>query len=107
MLYSARKPPLLYVLAGLALVVACLYWARLVMIPVALAILLTFLLHPMVDALQNRWIPRVPAAILVVILAFSLMGGIGWIVARQVTMLANELPNIRTTSSTRSPTYAG
>jgi predicted PurR-regulated permease PerM len=92
MLYSARKPPLLYVLASLALVVACLYWARMVMIPVALAILLTFLLHPIVDALQNRRIPRVPAAILVVILAFSLMGGIGWIVARQVTMLANELP---------------
>jgi predicted PurR-regulated permease PerM len=92
MLYSARKPPLLYLLASLALVVACLYWARLVMIPLALAILLTFLLNPIVDALQNHRIPRVPAAALVMILAFSLMGGIGWIVARQVTLLANELP---------------
>ncbi len=92
MLYSVRTPPPLYVLASIALVVACLYWARVVMIPVALAILLTFLLNPIVDALQDRGIPRVPAVILIVILVFSLLGGFGWVVTRQVTMLANELP---------------
>jgi predicted PurR-regulated permease PerM len=45
------KPPLFYALAGFILVIACLYWGRVVLIPVALAILLTFLLNPVVSML--------------------------------------------------------
>ena len=40
---GARKLPLLYVLASLTLITASLYWAKAVLIPVALAILLAFL----------------------------------------------------------------
>jgi predicted PurR-regulated permease PerM len=90
---SVRNLPLLYVLGGMVLVTACLYWAKAVLIPVALAILLTFLLNPVVSVLQRtRVLSRTPAVLLVVLLAFSLVGGIGWTVTRQLTTLAYELP---------------
>jgi predicted PurR-regulated permease PerM len=82
----------LYVLASLVLATACLYLAKAVLIPVALAILLTFLLNPVVSLLQHRGLPRTPAVFLVVALAFSVVGGVGWTVTRQLTMLAYELP---------------
>jgi predicted PurR-regulated permease PerM len=87
-----RKLPLLYVLASFVLVVACLYWAKAVLIPIAVAIVLTFLLNPVVSMLQRRGLPRTPAVLLVVVLAFSVVGGIGWVVTRQITALAYELP---------------
>ncbi|HXH12952.1 MAG TPA: AI-2E family transporter [Alphaproteobacteria bacterium] len=87
-----RKLPLLYVLASFALVVACLYWAKTVLIPIAVAIVLTFLLNPVVSMLQHRGLPRTPAVLLIVILAFSMVGAIGWAVMRQLTTLAYELP---------------
>jgi predicted PurR-regulated permease PerM len=87
-----RKPPLFYALASLVLVVACLSWARVVLIPVALALLLTFLLNPVVSALQRLGLGRTPPVILVVVLAFCFLGGIGWAVMGQLTTLANELP---------------
>jgi len=87
-----RKLPLLYILACFVLVIACLYWAKSVFVPVALAVLLTFLLNPVVRLLQRRGLPRTPAVLLVVVLAFSALGGISWTVTRQLTALAYELP---------------
>ena len=49
--------------AGGVLVVAVLYWAQAVLVPFALAILLTFVLTPPVTWLQ-RWIGRVAAVLL-------------------------------------------
>jgi predicted PurR-regulated permease PerM len=83
---------MLHILASLTLVIACLYVAQSVLIPVALAIMLTFLLNPIVRALQRRGVPRTPGVLLVVLLAFSLIAGIGWTVTRQLTILAYELP---------------
>ncbi len=80
----------------MVLVTACLYWAKAVLIPVALAILLTFLLNPVVSGLQRtRVLPRTLAVLLVVALVFSLVGGIGWTVTRQLTTLAYELPRYK------------
>ena len=75
-----------------ALVVAALYWLQAVLIPMALAILLTFLLSPLVGILQRRRLGRVPAVLVTVFLAFSILGGIGWTLTRQLVTLANELP---------------
>lgn len=58
----------------------------------AVAILLTFVLDPVVSVLQRPGLPRMPAVILVVVVAFSLLGGIGCVVTWQFTALANELP---------------
>ena len=87
-----RKPPLFYALASFVLVIACLYWGRVVLIPVALAILLTFLLNPVVSMLQRLGLGRTPPVILTVVLAFVVLGGIGWAVTGQLATLANELP---------------
>jgi hypothetical protein len=58
--------------AGVVLVVAVLYWAQAVLVPFALAILLTFVLTPPVNWLQ-RWVGRVPAVLLVVTLALAML----------------------------------
>lgn len=73
-------------------VVTCLCWARTVFIPVALAVFLTFLLAPLVTALQRRGLRRLPSIILVVMLAGALLGGGVWLVTAQVTSLAGEVP---------------
>ena len=64
-------------LATPALVIAGLYWLQAVLIPIALAMLLTFVLSPVVGALQ-RWMRRVPAVCVVVLVTLAGLGGIGW-----------------------------
>ncbi len=86
------KLPFLSTMASLVLVVASLYWARVVLIPLALAILLTFLLRPIVEALRRTGLGRTPAAVLVVLLLALVLGVVGWIVLAQFSNLASELP---------------
>ncbi|RPJ80924.1 MAG: hypothetical protein EHM13_11290, partial [Acidobacteria bacterium] len=56
--------------AGCVLVVVVLYWAQAVLVPIALAILLTFVLTPPVTWLE-RWIGRIPAVLAMVTLVFT------------------------------------
>jgi predicted PurR-regulated permease PerM len=88
--------PSLIALGNVVLIIASLYWAQAILIPVALAILLTFLLSPVAGALERIALGRLPSVILIVVLTFSLLGGIGWIVTLQFGRLANELPTYRT-----------
>jgi predicted PurR-regulated permease PerM len=80
--------------AGCVLVVAVLYWAQAVVVPIALAVLLTFVLTPPVSWLE-RYVGRVPAVLIAVTLVFMLIGLAGWGVARQVNNLAEDLPRYR------------
>jgi predicted PurR-regulated permease PerM len=80
--------------AGCVLVVVVLYWAQAVLVPFALAILLTFVLTPPVTWLQ-RWVGRVPAVLTVVTLVFTVVGLAGWGLARQMDHLAEDLPRYR------------
>ena len=75
-----------------ALIVAALYFGRDVFVPLALSILLSFVLAPLVRALQNFRVPRAIAVIGVVLLAFSIIFAIGGVIAAQMTQLAGELP---------------
>src|SRR5580765_6833658 len=84
---SAEKLPSLIAVATFLLIIASLYWAQAVLIPVALAILLTFLLSPVAGALERIALGRLPSVILIVVVTFSLLGGIGWIVALQFESL--------------------
>ena len=85
--------------AGGVLVVAVLYWAQAVLVPFALAMLLTFVLTPPVNWLQ-RWVGRVPAVLLVVTLVFAALGLAGFGLTWQMDQLVDDLPvyraNIRT-----------
>jgi predicted PurR-regulated permease PerM len=72
--------------------VATLYFGRDVFVPVALSILLSFVLAPLVHALQDFRVPRAISVIGVVLLAFSIIFVIGGVIATQMTQLAGELP---------------
>ena len=87
-----KTPPIWIALVSIGFVTALLYWAQPVLIPVALSILLSFLLSPIVDALQKLRLPRIPAVIIVVLLACSAVAAVGWITVRQIVSFANELP---------------
>jgi predicted PurR-regulated permease PerM len=81
-------------------IIAALYWAQSVLIPVALALLLAFLLGPPVRALQRTGLGstragRVVSVVLVVALVFSLLGGISYVIAQQIVALTQELPKYR------------
>ena len=71
-----------------------LYLAKEVLIPLALAILFSFLLAPAVLRLE-RWLWRVPATLLMVVLVFSAIGGVAVIAGRQAVSLAAKLPEYR------------
>ena len=86
--------------AGCVLVVAVLYWAQAVLVPFALAILLTFILAPPVTWLQ-RWVGRVPAVLLVVSLVFAALGLAGWGLTRQMDQLVEDLPGYRVNIRTK------
>src|SRR4029453_5920323 len=85
------------ILAGVVLAVACLYWARVIFIPIALAMLITFLLSPVVGLVRRSGLGQVPAVIVVVSLTCLLAGGLGWALFSQITALANDLPRYRAT----------
>jgi predicted PurR-regulated permease PerM len=80
-----------------ALVVAALYVGRAVFIPIAIAILLSFVLAPLVRLLRRWRVPRVPSVSLVVLLAVAILGGLGALVAQQLADLTKELPNYEST----------
>jgi predicted PurR-regulated permease PerM len=84
------------ILGSMLLVVAALYFARPVLIPVVLAMLLAFILSPLVGILQRYAVPRVPSVLLVVTLAFAMIGGVAYIVVAQVQRLALDLPAYKT-----------
>ena len=82
------------IFSGGALAVVLLDWAEPVLMPVAVSLLLTFLLNPPVNSLQ-RWIGRGSAVVIVVSLTFVVLTLLGWVLARQVTSLADDLPGYR------------
>ncbi|MGU3539493.1 AI-2E family transporter [Methylobacterium sp. A54F] len=71
---------------------AALYFGRDILVPVTLAILLSFVLVPAVRALRRIGLPRVPAVILVVLVAFSALVGVGTLIANEGAQLAADLP---------------
>lgn len=89
---GTEKLPSMIAVGSFVLIVACLYWAQAFLIPIALSIMLTFLLSPVSGALERMALGRLFSVILVVVLTFSLLGGIGWIVTLEFGGLANELP---------------
>jgi len=78
------------------IVIAALYFMREILVPLALAILLSFVLTPPLLLLRRIKVPRVLAVGLVVGLAFLVIFVIGWLLSAQVTQLAGELPKYQT-----------
>jgi predicted PurR-regulated permease PerM len=77
----------------MVVVVGALYFGRDILMPVALAILLSFALAPIVIRLRRWGLGRIPSVILVVLLMFMVVLGFGTLVASQLVDLAQNLPN--------------
>ena len=72
-----------------------LHFARDVLIPLALAILLAFLLAPAVRALERLRLGRLASTLIVVAIGFAAIGAVGWIAAAQAVSVASKLPEYR------------
>lgn len=83
------------VLASVAIVIAALYVAQEVLKPLALAILLTFLLAPLVHWFERLRSPRWLAVAVTVAIAFSILGAVGYVVYNQMDDLARNFQQYR------------
>lgn len=89
---AETKPAALTATIVGVVVIGALYWAQTVLIPVALAFFLAFLLAPPVSALQRRHVGRVPSVVLIVLFTALMLGGVVWLVKIELSSLARELP---------------
>jgi len=86
-------------LLTLVLVVAVLWAAKAILLPLALGIILAFALTPLVKLCDRYRVPRFAGVTLTMLLALSIVGGIGYVVVNQFAELSTELT--RYTSSMR------
>jgi predicted PurR-regulated permease PerM len=82
-------------MAVVLVAVSVLYFARDVIMPLALALLLSFALGPLVLSLRRWHFGRVPSVVAAVSLAFAVITGIGALIGSQLAQLANDLPLYR------------
>ena len=81
-----------WMLGAIAVVVAALYLAKGVLVPLTLAVLLSFLLSPVCDWLERRRLGRIPAVLVTAILGFAVLGIAAWTAVVQMTALAPKMP---------------
>ena len=86
-------------MVSFVVIVGILYWFRELFIPLALAIILTFLLAPIATRLERLGVGRALAAVCAVTLAVLVVAGIGYTFTGQLADLANKLPQYRATIS--------
>lgn len=95
-----RNPPAMTSKLGpllvLLIVVATMHFAKDVFIPIALAILLSFLLTPVAVLLERIGVRRSIAGACTVLFALIVLSGIGMLVIGQVVDLTEQLPAYRT-----------
>ena len=80
---------------------AALYLGHEILVPVTLAILLSFVLVPAVRMLRRLHVPRAAAVLLVVVTVFGALFGIGSLIASEASQLASDLPRYTQTMSAK------
>src|ERR1700742_1478486 len=89
------------------IIVTALYVGREIFVPVALAILLSFVLAAPVGVLQRLRIPRVIAVIGSVLFAFAIIFALGSLIATQLNRLAGDLPRYQATIQSKIQSVRG
>ena len=94
---KVSAPPLpgitsLVTLVTIVIAVAGLYLASEVLIPITLAVLLSFVLAPLVTLLRRVHLPNAPSVLIAVVLGLAVIGAIGGVVGLQVASLATDVP---------------
>ena len=98
---SAKPTSRLVQIAAAIIIIFAVRYTKEVLIPIALAVLFTFLLAPLATRLEKLRVGRVPAVLIVVLLAFSVIGLLGYIVAKQVKDLGEKIPSYAATIEQR------
>ncbi len=86
------------------MVVAILYFGREVLVPVTLALLLAFILAPLVALLRRLRLGRIPSVLLGVILALCVILAVGGVIGSQIAELTTDLPRYAATVETKVQT---
>jgi predicted PurR-regulated permease PerM len=92
---SSTAASRLLTLIAVVVVIVGLYFGRQVLIPLALAVVLAFLLTPVVSLLQKCRFGRVPAVLVVLFLSFMVLGSVGWIVTGQLMSIVDDFPGYK------------
>jgi len=79
-------------LASIAVVTGALYLAKGVLVPLTLAVLLSFLLSPVCDRLERWKLGRIPSVLVTALLAFTMLGVVAWMAVVQMSNLAPKMP---------------
>src|SRR5271170_5598977 len=77
-------------------VIAMLYFARVVFIPLALALLFSVVLAPPVAFLERIKLPRILAILLLVLILAALIGLLAWGSSQQFVDFTNQMPTYKT-----------
>ncbi len=91
------KRDMLTMLAVGVVVVTALYVGRDIILPLVLAVILAFVLTPIVNFLRRLRIPRAPAVILSVVFALTVLTTLAFVMTSQVAQLAGDLPRYEAT----------
>ncbi len=88
-------------LIALVLAIAALYFGRQVFIPLALGMVFSFMLTPFVTQLEKLRMSRVPAVLIVLGLAFALVGAVSWGVAGQLVEVMAHVSDYKSNLDTK------
>lgn len=86
-------------------VIGGLYLAKTVIFPLALALLLAFILAPLVTRLERIRVPRVTAVLCVILTAGAILGTIGWTVFTQLLEVVESFPAYRLNVQSKVETF--
>lgn len=105
---TEQKPPyVLFRVSATILIVAALYFARGFFVPLALSILLSFILAPLVGVMERRGLPTVVGAVASVALALLVVGFLGYFVTTSVDDLVRSSDRYRENLKDRLRMLAG
>lgn len=72
-----------------------LYFGRVIFVPLALALVFSFLLTPLVSFLERAHLGRVPSTLTVLALCFAIAAGVAWKVSGQLLEITGHLPDYK------------
>jgi predicted PurR-regulated permease PerM len=104
---SQHRGTVLTNMAVAALIIAALYFGREIFVPLALAILLSFVLAPLVIFLHSWRVPRTASVLIAVFFGFSVIFSLGGLMVSQATRLAAKLPGYQQTLSDKIESLRG
>jgi len=88
-------------LAVFLMIVVILYFGKDVLLPITLALLLAFILAPLVDLLTRWHFGRVPSVLLGAVFALGVVVAVGSVIGAQIATLTDDLPQYTKTIQTK------